>query len=277
MHLPDPAENSPSDIISTDEDPWSVLRKFTPARIALGRSGGSQRTASILNFRLSHARARDAVLAPLDANSLTKDLMASGRSSIALASGVTTREDYLLRPDLGRCLHPASAALLAACVTEPAFASPDLVIIVSDGLSALATTRHAVATLVPLVAILEKARWRVAPIIICPFARVKIQDEIGATLRARFSLILLGERPGLSAPDSLGAYLTEGPAPHCTDAERNCVSNIRPEGIAPARAAEKIAWLLFESARTGLSGVNLKDAQPAALVTKAMDGIGPAC
>lgn len=265
MHLPDPTKNSPSDVVSTVEDPWSALREFTTARIALGRTGGSQRTASILDFRLAHARARDAVHAPLDVVALTAALTAAGRSSITLATAVANRQDHLLRPDLGRCLHPESAAALAARATQPAFARPDLVIIISDGLSALAATHHAVATLVPLVAILEKARWHVAPVIICPFARVKTQDEIGASLGARFSLMLLGERPGLGAPDSLGAYLTARPGPHRTDADRNCVSNIRLEGIAPARAAEKIAWLLLESARTGLSGVHLKDLQPAAL------------
>jgi ethanolamine ammonia-lyase small subunit len=171
----------------------------------------------------------------------------------------------LLRPDLGRRLHPDAAAGLAARAHEPAFAKPDLVVIISDGLSAQAAAGHAIATIKPLWAILAKSRWKIAPVVICPFARVKTQDEIGAALGARFSLMLLGERPGLGAPDSLGAYFTAKPGPQRTDADRNCVSNIRPEGIPPERAAEKLAWLLLESARTGLAGVHLKDTQPAAL------------
>lgn len=260
METPDPIK-----ILTTGDDPWFGLRKFTAARIALGRAGGSQRTASVLDFRLSHARARAAVHAPLDVEALTANFTTAGIPSIQLTTAVTNRQDHLLRPDLGRRLHSQSAASLAEYAIEPGFRNPDLVIIVSDGLSALATTRHAVATVAPLISILQKSRWKITPVIICPFARVKTQDEIGTIIGARFSLMLLGERPGLGAPDSLGAYLTAKPGPHCTDAERNCVSNIRPEGIAPDRAAEKLAWLLLESARTGLSGIHLKDTQPAAL------------
>jgi len=263
----DPPSHKSAEVISTGDDPWTALRQFTAARIALGRAGGSQRTESVLDFRLAHARARDAVHAPFDAHALATELMAAGLPSIQLATAVTTRQNHLLRPDQGRRLHPESATTLAQHASDPAFAAPDLAIIVSDGLSALATMRHAVATITPLVAILEKSRWKIAPVVICPFARVKVQDEIGTTLRARFTLMLLGERPGLGAPDSLGAYFTANPAAHCTDAERNCVSNIRTEGIAPDRAAEKLAWLLLESARSGLSGVHLKDTQPAALST----------
>jgi ethanolamine ammonia-lyase small subunit len=257
--------SDPSLAATAVSDPWIGLREFTAARIALGRSGGSQRTASVLDFRLSHARARDAVHSRLDVATLVADLAAAGLSSIELATAVSNRHDHLLRPDLGRQLDAAAAAALAARAVEPAYAQPDLVVIVSDGLSAQAAARHAVATVVPLIAILEKSRWMIAPVVICPFARVKTQDEIGAALGARFSLMLIGERPGLGAPDSLGAYFTAKPGPQCTDADRNCVSNIRPEGIPPQRAAEKLAWLLMESARTGLSGVYLKDTQPAAL------------
>lgn len=274
MHLPDPTPRTDLEAADT-ADQWIALREFTAARIALGRSGGSQRTASVLDFRLAHARARDAVHSHLDATALAADLAAAGLSSVELATAISNRHDYLLRPDLGRRLHPDATATLAARATESAFASPDLVVIISDGLSAQAATRHAVATVVPLVAILEKSRWRIAPVVICPFARVKTQDEIGAALGARFSLMLIGERPGLGAPDSLGAYLTARPGSHCTDADRNCVSNIRPEGIHPQRAAEKLAWLLLESARTGLAGLYLKDTQPAALESTAGLGLSP--
>lgn len=240
-------------------DPWSGLRRHTSARIALGRVGGSQPTAALLDFRLAHARARDAVLAPFDPAVVAAPLAAAGLASLTLASGATDRRAHLLRPDLGRRLDPASRERLAALATAPDFAPPDLVCIISDGLAAAAAERHAAATLVPLAAALATDGWRLAPILLVPFARVKLQDEIGALLRARYTLMLLGERPGLGAPDSLGAYFTRDPAPARTDADRNCVSNIRPEGLPPASAAATLARLLKESARRGVGGVALKD------------------
>lgn len=250
-------------------DPWLGLRSFTSARIALGRSGGSQRTETVLDFRLAHARARDAVQAPFDPASLATSLRSAGLSTTTLQSAAPDRRTYLLRPDLGRKLESTSRDTLAAlAASAPAANSPqDLVIIVSDGLAAQAAERHATATIVPLVAQLSAAGWRIAPILLVSLARVKIQDEIGAALGARYSLMLLGERPGLGMPDSLGAYFTAAPGPHRTDADRNCVSNIRPEGLPPAQAAAKLAWLLLESARTGRSGVALKDDQPTPLLT----------
>ena len=250
-------------------DPWLHLRRFTAARIALGRAGGSQRTASVLDFRLSHARARDAVLAPFDPTAVSAPLNAAGLASAELATAAPDRRAYLLRPDLGRRLDDASRAKLAAFAAHPGFVPPDLVVIVSDGLAAQAAERHAAAVVLPLAAELSAADWRIAPVFVVPLARVKIQDEIGAALGARFSLALLGERPGLGAPDSLGAYFTAHPAPGRTDADRNCVSNIRPEGLPPAQAAAKLAWLLREADRTGLSGVALKDNQPSALPARA--------
>lgn len=243
-------------------DPWIGLRRYTAARIALGRAGGSQRTGDVLDFRLSHARARDAVHATFAPLPIAAPLAAAGLASDTLATAVEDRRAYLLRPDLGRRLSTASREKLATLSATPPFAAPDLVIIVSDGLAAQAAERHAAATIVPLAAELRSAGWRLAPILLVPLARVKVQDEIGALTRARFTLILLGERPGLGAPDSLGAYFTAKPSEACTDADRNCVSNIRPEGIPPAQAAAKLAWLLRESSRTGLSGVYLKDLQP---------------
>jgi ethanolamine ammonia-lyase small subunit len=253
-----PAPSAPS------PDPWSGLRRFTAARIALGRTGGSQRTGTVLDFRLSHARARDAVHATFDTTSVSAALAAANLASETLATAATNRREYLLRPDLGRRLDDASRAKLSAFAnanSNSAHANPDLVIIVSDGLAAQAAERHAAATILPLVATLSAAGWRIAPVLIAPFARVKVQDEIGAALGARFTLMLLGERPGLGAPDSLGAYFTANPRADRTDADRNCVSNIRAEGIPPAQAAAKLAWLLRESSRTGLGGVQLKDTQ----------------
>jgi ethanolamine ammonia-lyase small subunit len=241
----------------TDTDSWQHLRQFTAARIALGRTGGSQRTDSVLDFRLSHARARDAVHAPFDAEALEVALRKRDLSSFRLATAAPDRQTYLLRPDLGRKLDPASRQKL--CAQVPAWGRRDLAIIVSDGLAAQAAERHAVATLAPLISQLVANGWTHFPIFVVPFGRVKLQDEIGALLGARHTLMLLGERPGLGSPDSLGAYFTFAPRRECTDADRNCVSNIRPEGFSPAAAAAKLGQLLQASARLGLSGIALKD------------------
>jgi ethanolamine ammonia-lyase small subunit len=273
MNTPEAPPAAPSaPLAEPAHDPWVGMRRFTTARIALGRTGGSQRTESVLNFRLSHARARDAVHAAFDSDSVAVSLAAAGQPFERLATAAADRREYLLRPDLGRRLDNASREKLARLAAAPTFASPDLVIIVSDGLSALAAQSHALDTILPLITELRGENWEIAPVLIVPFARVKIQDEIGAALGARYSLMLLGERPGLGAPDSLGAYFTANPGANRTDADRNCVSNIRPEGISPALAAAKLAWLLRESARTGLNGVKLKDNQ--ALAGKSTDSAG---
>ena len=250
----DPSENP-----LARPDPWTHLRRFTVARIAIGRTGGSQPTGAILNFRHSRAVARDAVYAAFDAAVVSEPLHAAGISTELLATHALDRRSYLLRPDLGRELDLASDEKLREL--GKSFGPCDLVIIVSDGLAA-AAMQHAAATIVPLIAELEDAGWRVAPVMLIPLARVKVQDPIGMLLKARYSLMFLGERPGLGTPDSLGAYFTANPTLTCTDADRNCVSNIRPEGIPPAQAAAKLAWLLKESARLGLGGVHLKDNQP---------------
>jgi ethanolamine ammonia-lyase small subunit len=235
-------------------EPWGHLRRYTAARIAIGRTGGSQLTEAVLDFRLSHARARDAVKAAFDAAGIAGQLAQAGISTEVLETAAKDRESYLLRPDLGRALDEASRAKLVA-------GDWDLVVIISDGLSATAAEKHAAATLLPLMAELEAEGWKMTPVYLVPFGRVKVQDEIGAAVGARHSLILLGERPGLGTPDSLGAYLTADPSPEKTDADRNCVSNIRPEGLPPARAAAKLAWLLKEARRLGVSGVGLKDGE----------------
>jgi ethanolamine ammonia-lyase small subunit len=249
MHPPDPSSQL------TDPDPWFHLRRFTAARIAIGRTGGSQKTSTVLDFRLAHARARDAVHASFDPESVASPLNDAGIATEILSTSVRDRREYLLRPDLGRSLDEISKSSLASRN------SCDLVVIVSDGLAAAAAERHAAATVLPLIMELQAAGWDIAPVFIVPLGRVKVQDEIGSALNARFSLMLLGERPGLGTPDSLGAYFTANPSPSCTDADRNCVSNIRPEGLPPAEAAAKLAWLLKESRRLGLSGVHLKDNQ----------------
>jgi ethanolamine ammonia-lyase small subunit len=241
-------------------DPWTQLRRFTAARIALGRTGGSQPTGAVLDFRLSHARARDAVHAAFDPHSVAQPLHAAGIATKTLATAVTDRRTYLLRPDLGRQLAPASRDRLTQLATT--LAPVDLALIVSDGLAATAAERHAAATLLPLIAELRAAGWKLSPVFLVPLARVKLQDEIGALLGARFSLMLLGERPGLGSPDSLGAYFTAAPDTTRTDADRNCLSNIRREGLPPTQAAATLAALLRESRHTGLSGVHLKQSAP---------------
>ncbi len=238
-------------------DPWRALRSLTDARVAIGRTGGSLPTAEVLDFRLAHARARDAVHAPFDAPALTAELAALGVEAIPLTSAAADRAEYLRNPDSGRRLSAESrSAVISLAESSPA---PDLVIIVSDGLSALAAHRQAGAVIFSLLEYLKAANWIAAPVLLVRHARVALQDEIGALLHARLSLILLGERPGLGSPDSLGAYFTWQPRPGRTDAERNCVSNIRPAGLPPAAAAHRIFALLTESRRLAMSGVDLKD------------------
>lgn len=233
-------------------DPWTALRQHTQARIALGRAGNSLPTRELLAFGLAHAQARDAVHQPLDLVALAAELATLDQPCLEVASQAGERSRYLQRPDLGRRLDCASAARLAA-----QHGDYDLVIVIGDGLSALAVARQAAATLAALLPRL--AGWRLAPLVLASQARVALADEVGELLGARQALILLGERPGLSSPDSLGAYLTHGPRLGRSDAERNCVSNIRPEGLPPAEAARKLAWLLHAARRLGLTGVGLKD------------------
>lgn len=242
-------------------DPWIGLRRYTSARIALGRTGGSQRMDTVLDFRLSHARARDAVMALFDIDGVADRLVEAGFATHRVATGAADKKTYLVRPDLGRRLDTAARGQLAAF--GPAWGRRDLVVIVSDGLAAQASERHAVETVACLAGHLAAAGWTLYPILLAPFGRVKLQDEVGELLGARHALMLLGERPGLGMPDSLGAYLTHHPRAACTDADRNCVSNIRPEGLPPAAAARKLAHLLIESARLGVSGVALKDTEGA--------------
>jgi ethanolamine ammonia-lyase small subunit len=236
-------------------DPWVALRALTPARIALGRAGTSLPTRAHLEFQLAHARARDAVHDALDLPTLAADLDAAGLSTVAVRSAAPDRLGYLQRPDLGRRLDPESRARLGAA----AGSAIDAVFVVGDGLAARAAQRHAAPVLASLVPRLRDAGWRLGPAIAAEQARVALADEIGAALGAPLAVILLGERPGLSAPESLGAYLTWGPRPGRTDAERNCVSNIRPEGLSYDLAADRLLYLMTEAGRRRLSGVALKE------------------
>jgi ethanolamine ammonia-lyase small subunit len=237
-------------------DPWLALSRLTAARIALGRAGGSVRTETLLDFRLAHARAKDAVELAFDATALAEKLAAEKLETCSLQTQASDRRSFLQRPDLGRALHADSRGHLDAARAN--WGARDLCIVVSDGLSALAAERQVVPLLSELVPQLAAQGLTLYPVFVAPFARVKIADEVGELLGARFSLILLGERPGLSSPDSLGAYLTFQPSQARTDADRNCVSNIRAEGLPCADAARNISELLSKSAQLGTSGVALK-------------------
>lgn len=238
-------------------DTWRSLSRFTPARIALGRAGGSWRTETLLDFRLAHARARDAVLKPFQWEKLEAELQHARLETFRLSTEAADRQTFLKRPDLGRRLSPASRQQLQEISKE--WGKRDLAVLVSDGLSALAAETQVAPVITGLLPTLVHAGWTFFPIFIVPFARVKLQDEVGQLLAARHALMLLGERPGLGSPDSLGAYFTYGPGPDKTDADRNCISNIRGQGLPPGQAAEKLARLLLESARRQVSGVTLKD------------------
>lgn len=238
-------------------DPWSKLRRFTSARIALGRSGTSLPTKPHLEFQLAHARARDAVHHALDAPALKMALEERGHETVLLHSRAENRPVYLQRPDKGRRLDADSRARLEAL---PKPAEPyDVVFVIGDGLSAFAIEENAVKFLDVMLPQLSAGGWRVAPLCIVEEARVAIGDEIGEVLGAKMVVILIGERPGLSSPDSMGIYLTFSPRIGLTDESRNCISNVRPAGLSYDHAAYKLSYLMTEARRRGLSGVNLKD------------------
>jgi ethanolamine ammonia-lyase small subunit len=234
----------------------SDLRELTPARVALGRTGASLPTEAWLKFALDHARARDAVHASFDATTLLAGLGDLGFQAVTVSSRAGNRGDYLRRPDLGRQLDQASVQGLAD-FTVPG--GCEVAVVVGDGLSPTAVGTHAVALLRHLVPRLAAARIKFDRVVVASGARVALGDEIGAQLGARMVLVLIGERPGLSAPDSLGAYLTFGPRVGLTDADRNCVSNIHREGLSHEEAAVKIAWLMREGLARKVTGVALKD------------------
>lgn len=231
------------------QDLQAVLRSRTPARVALGHVGAGLPTAALLDFQLDHARARDAVHEALDEARLAADLAPA--PILRVHSQARDRGSYLQRPDLGRHLAPECAAMLPA--------GPfDVVFILGDGLSARAVQTHGAPTLRALLRALPD--WNCAPLIIAAQARVALGDDIGARLNASVAVMLIGERPGLSAPDSLGIYLTWKPAPGRRDHERNCISNIRPpQGLPYEEAASRAAWLMRAARRAGASGVSLKD------------------
>lgn len=248
-------------------NPWAALRQFTDARIALGRAGVSLPTTAHLEFQLAHAQARDAVHLALDTSTLAQTLDAAlpnpAAPCLTLHSAAADRSAYLQRPDLGRQLDASSRERLRA-LPRPASVSPaerpyDLAVVVVDGLSALAISQNAAPFLIQLFERIAPEHLSIAPICIVEQGRVAVGDEVAELLGAKAVVVLIGERPGLSSPDSLGLYLTWQPRVGLTDASRNCISNVRPAGLSFEEAAHKLHYLLMQARRRQLSGVALKD------------------
>jgi len=242
----------------TEPDPWSGLKRYTSARIALGRCGRSVPSKALLQFRLDHAHARDAIFAALNIPTLLESLGKISSAVFIVRSQAPSRQIYIQRPDLGRLLSSHGRTRLQSAGP---YSPTDVAIILADGLSARAINDHAVPLLSRLIPLLVQANITLGPITLVELGRVAISDEIGSLLHSQLALILIGERPGLSSADSLGAYLTYGPLPGLTDESRNCVSNIRPAGLGYDVAAMKLSYLIAEALAQRLSGVSLKDNQ----------------
>lgn len=248
------------------ENPWYLLREFTAARISLGRSGVSIPTSEMLAFQLAHAQARDAVHTPLNVEALQQQLdkltsqftKLMSSKSITVHSQAVDRTVYLQRPDLGRSLDPKSVKKLQKIVSPYSY---NLAIVVADGLSATAIYQNALPFIQSLLETLKQDEqpWTLAPITLVEQGRVAISDEVGELLNADLVLMLIGERPGLSSPDSMGLYLTWAPRVGLNDSSRNCISNVRPQGLVYSAAVQKAMYLLRESRRLKLSGIHLKD------------------
>lgn len=247
--------NDKSSVVAND--PWTKLRQYTPARIALGHSGTSLPTKPHLEFQLAHARARDAVHHPLDISAFEETLRSRGHAPILLSSRANNRLTYLQRPDLGRRLDEHSAKVLQSLPRPDT--SFDVAFVIGDGLSALAIEENAAKFLDALLPSLSNSGWHIAPICIVKEARVAIGDEVAEIMGAKMVVVLIGERPGLSSPDSMGIYMTLNPRTGLTDESRNCISNVRPAGLGYEHAAHKLYYLITEAQRRGLSGVKLKD------------------
>lgn len=239
----------------TADGPWTALRRFTDARIGLGRAGSALPIREVLKFAMAHAQARDAVTRPLDWAPIEAVLAALQLKSVRIESAASDRDTYLRRPDLGRRLSSEARARLAAMAGQ----SPDLLILVADGLSSTGVGANAGAVITALLPLVRKSGWSLAPVLLASQGRVALGDDAGEFIGARAVLVLIGERPGLSSPDSLGAYLTWAPRAGRRDGERNCISNIRRGGLSAEEAAFKAHWLLREAFRRQLTGVSLKD------------------
>lgn len=238
-------------------DNWARLRTFTGARIALGRAGSSLPTRAHLDFQLAHALAKDAVRLPLDLDALEERLKKTGAATRRLDTLAADRGDYLQYPDRGRQLAPQSRALLRATLPDN---TADIAIVVADGLSSTAIERHAVPFLKVFLPLATRRGYACSPVALVRQGRVAVADPIAETMGSRMAVILIGERPGLSSPDSMGIYFTFNPHTGCRDAERNCISNIHGQGLSCEQSAAQLIYLVTEADRLGLSGVGLKDA-----------------
>ncbi len=236
-------------------DAWTLLREFTDARIALGRSGASLPTREVLNFGLAHAQARDAVHQPFHSEEISQVLAELGLPTFTVRSAAQDRHIYLNRPDLGRMLDNDSRSSLQTSN----IGSYDLLLVIGDGLSSHAVHRQAVALIRELLPYIKTLGLTLAPVVLAHQSRVALGDDIGEILNCKAVAMLIGERPGLSSPDSLGVYLTWKPERKRLESERNCISNIRPEGLSHTAAAFKLAWLLEQAFVRRLTGVKLKD------------------
>ncbi len=244
----------------SDVDPWDPLRALTPARIGLGRTGPALPARRVLELRLAHAEARDAVWREPEWSRIERDLDAQGVPWVSVHSQVPNRETYLLRPDLGRQLDTSDAPVLAEVSRGAGSAVPrfDLVVCLIDGLSGAALSHNGVPLVVDLVERFGQLGWRVSPVVLAHLGRVALGDHIGSALGATLAMVVIGERPGLSAADSLGIYLTYGPRPGRTDAERTCISNVRPDGL-PLDLAARLAISQAQHARQqGYTGTSLR-------------------
>jgi ethanolamine ammonia-lyase small subunit len=247
---------------------WMTLRELTQARIALGRVGASLPTQATLEFGLAHARARDAVHAEFRADWLSEQLQAAQLPSLLVHSAAENRERYLRRPDLGRRLNAMSRERIASYLLHD---RPDVVFVIADGLSTQAPMIHALPVLLATSKLLPN--WRLGPVVVAEQSRVALGDEIGELLDATQVVMMIGERPGLSSPDSLGLYLTYGPRIGRVDAERNCISNVHQAGLGYEAAAHKLAYLLINAKARQLSGVQLKD-ESAEDIGRALHALG---
>ncbi len=235
---------------------WESYKKFTAARIGLKRSGGSIGTSEMLKFRFDHAKAKDAVWAECDFTKM-QDTLSAWLPTIILNSKISSREEYLLRPDLGRLLNEDSLSLLKSEVSPNS--SYDIVFCVVDGLSPYAISKNTVDFLMELK---DDEYWKgikLAPIICIQNGRVAIGDQVAETIHAKMSIVLIGERPGLSSTDSIGIYITYNPTPGTTDERRNCISNVRPDGLNFEKAKQKLIYLAKEAFLQRITGVHLKD------------------
>jgi ethanolamine ammonia-lyase small subunit len=245
-----------SDQHAITSDPWQTLNQFTAARIALGRAGMSLPTRACLDFQLAHALARDAVNIPLDFAELARRLAANGINALTLQSQAENQRLYLQRPDLGRLLSPSSQE----CLKNHSVKQADVAIIVADGLSSTAIAHHAEPFLNALLPELHNKNYQIPPVCLVQHGRVAVGDTVAEAFAARLCIVLIGERPGLSSPDSMGIYFTyQAQSGLSTDADRNCISNIHHNGLSYAQALKKLRFLIAEAEKLQLSGVNLKD------------------